>query len=139
MSKAQRSAEAQVIVMHSDQGAVSARSPLAVHTDELTEAIRDVEDALDGLRFGVSARVPLGPDHFLHWKKEGPDWLLKVEFPDGSEHPILSQSRKLRVLVADSLPALHAALLVEQARLDREVVDATRKVRTFIEHLEIER
>ena len=46
---------------------------LGINTDILTAALRDAEDALSSLLLGVSAKAPLGPEHFLSWEKIGTD------------------------------------------------------------------
>lgn len=108
---------------------------LGTHTDQLTEVLRDAEDALDSLSLGVTAHVPLGPEHVLLWQKQGSSWALVVGTGNGEQQPLLSASRRLRILAVDSLAALHTALLVEHARQDQEVIEATARARSFVAYI----
>lgn len=106
---------------------------LSASTDQLSDALRDVEDAILGLRLGVAATVPFGA-HRLAWEKYNGEWALAV-ISGETRTPILKASRLLRVLAVDALPALHAALLDEYARQDGEVSRATHRARAFSEML----
>lgn len=104
---------------------------LGTHMDSLTEALRDAEDALASMRLGVSAKAPLGPEHFLLWEKNGANWALRVQMLNGEKVTLGMSSRKLRIMAADSLPALLGEILFAYENLDREVIVATQKVQAF--------
>ena len=102
---------------------------LDTKTDELTLLLADAEEALRELRYGVTAKVTLGIDHFLSYEKSGADWVLMCHLPNGQKTPLLSAQRKLRVFAADSMMALHDELLSERDRIDRDVQQAVEKMK----------
>lgn len=104
---------------------------LDANTDELTMLLLETEDALRCLRYGVTAKVPMGPEHFLSYEKHGADWVLLCHSAGDNRTPLVKASRKMRVLAADSLPALYDALLTERDKTDQVVQDAVDKVRAL--------
>lgn len=104
---------------------------LGALTDQLNEALDDAADAIEALHLGVPARVPMGADHHLTWRKAGGDWRLLVELPDGSEHEVDAVSRSLRIMVAATLPMLYEALLDAHASTTKDVEAAIAAARSF--------
>jgi hypothetical protein len=104
--------------------------------EQLNEALKDAEDELHALGFGVSASVMLDEGAgTLIWRKEGGDWLLLVQpINDTSHHPLLKASKRFRLLAARKLGALLEALRVEYAKQYDETIAAVSMTRDFVRH-----
>lgn len=87
---------------------------LAVATDAMNDALTAAEQTLVQLNLGVSASVPMtdsasGIQRRLSFGKMGKDWVLKIEFAEGSGGepiPIHAASRAMRQEACHLLAAL---------------------------------
>ena len=102
---------------------------LASATNAVNDALERVERALASLNLGVSASVDLHPGcswepgdwrPFLRFGKDGSAWRLLLEGytvgasgDEGTESPLLSASKEIRLLAVARLPALVDALVQE--------------------------
>ena len=62
---------------------------LDTNTEELTTLLLETEDALQRLRYGVTAKVPMGPEHFLSYEKHGPAWVLLCHSAGDNKTPLV--------------------------------------------------
>jgi hypothetical protein len=104
--------------------------------EQLNEALKEAEDELHALGFGVSASVMLDEGAgTLIWRKEGGDWLLLVQpINDTSQHALLKASKRFRLLAARKLGALLEALRVEYAKQYDETIAAVSMTQDFVRH-----
>lgn len=119
------------------EGVAAART-LSYETDRLTEELAQVERALDELKLGVSARVPISNDRHLCFEKEGKIWRLLIRTGDKTLL-LINASRGLRLEAVGHLNALVLAMVDESERQVGEVraahdrtTDYLAKLREFI-------
>lgn len=109
---------------------------MAEPLDELTEALQEVEDALEERKLLVNAEVDLDDEHRLAWVKTGAEWGLVVKKAQETDAwprtDLVKTSARLRIAAADALPHLYAALA--KARDDRDAATraATEKLRALV-------
>ena len=128
----------------SSAGLPDGPDPRRLHeaTDRLNEVLLDFQEALAGLKLGVSARVTLDErddawHQALTFAKSGGTFKLLIETgydydPDSiSTTPITSASRETRLHAVEELPKLYEALLAEfEAEIKRvnESIDDVAKL-----------
>jgi len=113
---------------------------LAIASDNLNDALREVEEKLAALNLGVSAAVPLevgsGWSRSLAFRKEGSKWRLMVDREDTTPEvsfntsPLMNVSREVRCQVAGRLKELYLQIVANaESQLvgTRQSLDKTRK------------
>lgn len=103
-------------------------------TDTLNEVLQRVE-AVFALT-GVSTRIPVGPAHYLGFKKIGKKW--RLTWAKGDEEPIalLDASRKDRLEAAKNIENLHASILSHQESIAKDMHETIVRLEKFVESLE---
>jgi hypothetical protein len=116
---------------------------LGAVADDLNERLIQAEKVLKDFRLGVRASIKLrsqdGQNDYLAFGKQGNSWHLIYEFDfEGKEDEshsalLVNSSREIRVLAADNLEVLLAAMLeVAEEQIEQGVV-AVDKVKNFVD------
>lgn len=108
-------------------------------SDRFDEALREAEEFIAGLGYGVEAVVLLpGPDR--EWlafrRRRDAEWVLAFEFDKGGvlqSCPLLEVSRQRKLKAAQGLKELIHAVHVVGSALGRDLETATKLVRLVLE------
>jgi len=104
---------------------------LQEETDALNMALRQAEQVIEEMRYGVWAEVDLRPGAILTFKKKGREWGLYVA-QQNDEVPVTSASRADRIAAAQQIPALIEAIRKAALRELESVKEARQKVAQFV-------
>lgn len=109
------------------------REELAQATDDLTASVLRVEEALQALRLGVNAQVPLDDQgRFLSFEKAKKGWGLYVISSETDRQPLCNASRESRVRAAEVYDALLAEMFVQAEAQVSIVKDARDRTEEFV-------